>query len=927
MRRLSPSAAVALAVTTTLAWSAAPVHRAAGAPAGAREVIVPNSGAETLNVAVVEIEGNARPVSSSAAATDWTVAIAVDPPLASATTAERAADLLGASADRLLSLGEVGLLVVDTIVDERLRAAVGAEAISRALTDLRSSAAWAEVPSRRAGVTAGDDPIDRLEAARDELQLVRWQREALVDWLVSADIEGPKALFLLEDAFDLAQAEAYALDRPLPTGSPGPALDNTLLGPTLAAAGWVVFPLALDDSLETVDSGPGLRSLAEATGGRIIASEGDLDRALTSLEGAVSLRVDLGTVPTGPLRLVVPGVPGGATPPRWIGGSFLPGQAEARARRFLAEGDAGSIDIGATLHFPSQGGAPEEAMIQVRAALDPPGSPPSSEWLTVALYLDQIDAPPLHVELQGERQTLAGVDTWVTQSRLRLPPDPGELVAVVADGLTGRWGAATVDDLGTRLSRSGPGLTVEQFDLRPAQAPAEAPEAPTVITLLAPDGDDLKGRQRFRTLVSSPLVAKVVFTLDGEVAATDEESPYAARIDLGREVARHTIRIDAFDVMGNLIGSDSTRLNEPARSFDVSVAELVVADSPPRVSFEAVVSHPTDIPVERVEFFYNERLLDSSESPPWSVSASIEAVGLTDYVRAVAHFADGRSLEAVQLLSALGTNEQVEVNLVQVYIVATDKQGEPVNDLTAEDFEIRLRGEPQPIERFAYADEVPLSLALVIDTSGSMYALMPDTVKAAARFLAQMVSDKDEAMIIDFGDQVRTTTPTTKDIGRLLMSLGTIDADRRRRTALYDSVIYSANQLPEGQGRKAIVLLSDGEDNESRFSLGRAIDTAKEVGAPVYVVSLVGIHDPRRKGPRPFITALTEDTGGEAFYLDAMSELDGAYDKIAAEMRSQYMLAFPTEEQLTQPDIESIKVRVSRPGLELRTVVGGRSVD
>ena len=98
--------------------------------------------------------------------------------------------------------------------------------------------------------------------------------------------------------------------------------------------------------------------------------------------------------------------------------------------------------------------------------------------------------------------------------------------------------------------------------------------------------------------------------------------------------------------------------------------------------------------------------------------------------------------------------------------------------------------------------------------------------------------------------------------------------------------IFGALQLPTGQERKALVLLTDGEDTRSRFSLGRAIDTAKQSGVPVYVVSLAGLHDLRLKAPRPDIKALTLQTGGEAFYLGQMSELSPTYDRIARELRS-----------------------------------------
>ena len=125
-------------------------------------------------------------------------------------------------------------------------------------------------------------------------------------------------------------------------------------------------------------------------------------------------------------------------------------------------------------------------------------SPPSTEWLSLAFYLDQVDAPPLQIELQGTGQSLDGIDRWVAQSAVVLPPDPGEMVAVVSDGLSGLWGAARIEDEATYLARRGPGLAVEHFDLRPERTAQEEPQAPTLITLVAPRGHDLRGRHRNR---------------------------------------------------------------------------------------------------------------------------------------------------------------------------------------------------------------------------------------------------------------------------------------------------------------------------------------------------------------------------------------------------------------------------------------------
>ncbi|MDX1644066.1 MAG: VWA domain-containing protein, partial [Thermoanaerobaculia bacterium] len=527
-------------------------------------------------------------------------------------------------------------------------------------------------------------------------------------------------------------------------------------------------------------------------------------------------------------------------------------------------------------------------------------------------------------------EPLGGADRWVVQVALPLPVDAVEMIAVVSDVDRGRWGAARLEEGDGRLVRSAPGRIVEPFDLRPAKpdgAAEASSEATTTIVLLAPEGGRLAGRQRFRTLVTTPAVRRAEFYLDGELVESDDEAPFGARIDLGRPAARHTVEVRAYDAAGNPIGSDSIRLNEPFRSLDVSIVDLQVDPATSRLRLTTTVEHPTDLAVERVEYYHNEDLLGTATAPPWSFDGAAGAIGSTDYVRVVAYFDDGRFLEDVRLVSSPGTIEQVEVNLVQVYVVATDDDGEPVPDLDADDFRIRLRGEPQQIQRFAYADEVPLELALVIDTSPSMWPLMPDTRKAAARFLTQVVGEKDRALVVDFDTKPRVAHPLSGNLGDLLVSLGGLEAEKQGTTALYDSVIFSALELPAGQQRKAVVLLTDGDDYKSRFSLGRAIDTAKQAGVPVYVVSLAGIQDPRRRFRRTDLDALTGETGGEAYYLGYVDELGATYDKIARELRSQYLLAFPTTRQLSDDDLESIEVEVARRGLELRTVVGGRSVN
>ena len=834
-----------------------PVGASFASAVGPTVIVVPGTPADGAIEAdgadlTVRLDDVPRDVLEVEPAADWSVVIAIDPALSSAATARTAAELLAAQAERLTALGEVSIVVVDRYVDEILTPTRSSEELVRNLASLPRAGTFDEIASRRAAIDRAAAELDRLAAARDELEVIRWQREALVDWLIAAQRPGPKALFVIQDAYKLDQVTAYGLSQALPGGTPSPVTDNRLLGPALAAAQWISHPLQLGGTAPEGGAAPG--AIAAETGGRLIQNGEDLDRALAALEGAAAVTIDMPLEPSGPRELTV-AAPWEVHPPRWAPGAFAPGLAAAHARRFLNEDEQGGLEVEALIY--PEGPDPDSVFLEVRVDLDAGRSLPSSAWLSMALYLDQLQGPPIHIELQGGGGSLAGTDRWVGQVALVLPQDPGELVAVVTDATTGRWGASRVEEEGLRLLRRGPGLLVEQYDLRPVREAAVATEGEVLITLLAPRGAELKGQQRFRTLVTRPIISRVVFYLDGEVAEEDVQAPFGARIDLGEEVARHTVRVEAFDGLGELIGSDSIRLNEPTRSFDVTIGQIVQSDPTGESGFDVAVSHPTDIPVERVEFYFNERLLETRTSPPWSVRATLGELGATDYVRAVAYFENDSFLEDVRLLSSLGTAEQVEVNLVQVYVVATDKQGDPVADLTADDFEIRLRGKVQQIDRFAYAEEVPLKLGLLVDTSGSMYSLMPSAKQAAGRFLMQIMSEKDEGLVVDFDNEPRLVAPLSDDVGDLVVSLGTLAAERDSSTALYDSVIFGALQLPAGQERKALVLLTDGRDYGSRFSLGRAIDTAKQSGVPVYVVSLAGLHDLRQKAPRPDIKALT----------------------------------------------------------------------
>jgi Ca-activated chloride channel family protein len=147
-------------------------------------------------------------------------------------------------------------------------------------------------------------------------------------------------------------------------------------------------------------------------------------------------------------------------------------------------------------------------------------------------------------------------------------------------------------------------------------------------------------------------------------------------------------------------------------------------------------------------------------------------------------------------------------------------------------------------------------------------------------------------------------------------------------TALYDAIIFSLVQFEETGGRrKALVLLTDGDDYRSQFPRRRCIDYGRQLGVPVYIIALGGVQDPRRGFRRIDLEGITRATGGEVFNISDMSDLAGAYAGIEAELRSQYLITFATDRPLSDGEIEDLVVDVRGKGLTVRAVVGDRRVE
>ena len=548
-----------------------------------------------------------------------------------------------------------------------------------------------------------------------------------------------------------------------------------------------------------------------------------------------------------------------------------------------------------------------------------------------------LDESVVEVPELRERQALASVEAWVFNVRLELPEDASQVMVLLQEPSLGTWGALALDEAGNTAPSPSPGAVrvaspraVAWYEVvrRAAGSSPRAAGRDVLVRLIPPRNQPAGGSTRFDAMTTSDAVARVVFELDGEQVSVERRRPFVARLPLADPPRVQTVRAVALDRDGRPIGEDSLIVNQLDVPFRVRISGFRPRDG--GFDVDAQVAVPPDGALERVELYLNEQLVESFEPPVdsgpggriarFSGSVSTAAPTPEDYVRVAAFLADGASIDDVVLLASPGQVEEVEVNLVELHVVVSDRDRRPVADLGLADFEVLHRGKKRQIESFAFADDVPLLMGLVVDTSGSMQLVMQDTKRAAAKFIGQTVLPQDRAFVVDFDQRPRLRQPTTAEVTDLMLSLGQLQANGA--TAMYDAIIFSMIQFEKQRGRKALVVLTDGDDHESRYAPKDCVEFGQRLGVPIYVIGLGALDSLRRTYSTADLKRVTSQTGGRLYFVESLEELEWAYAEINAELRSQYSLTFYADSDLSDEERRKVEVRLGRKGLEARTVLG-----
>lgn len=330
-----------------------------------------------------------------------------------------------------------------------------------------------------------------------------------------------------------------------------------------------------------------------------------------------------------------------------------------------------------------------------------------------------------------------------------------------------------------------------------------------------------------------------------------------------------------------------------------------------------------------VELYLDGRQVERLASPPWRFTVDLGQENAERRFRAVAESVGGARDDVELTLPAIRVDEQVELPLVQLYVTA-ERQGVAALDLTRAEFRVADGGRPQSLVTFERGD-VPLTAVLLLDSSLSMRGAPLAGALAGARAFVAAMQPLDEAKVLLVSDQVLRRTPFGDDPDTLLAPLAGVVA--RGGSAISDHLYLALKELEARQGRRVVILLSDGVDVDSLLGARELEPVVGRSPVLLYWIRLGG----ERRGVRhrsawrgfeqhaeelAGLARLVERSGGRIFDLPRVADAEQVFRRVLEELRNQYVLGYYPSFDLDDGSWRPIRVEVSRPGIALRAREG-----
>lgn len=360
---------------------------------------------------------------------------------------------------------------------------------------------------------------------------------------------------------------------------------------------------------------------------------------------------------------------------------------------------------------------------------------------------------------------------------------------------------------------------------------------------------------------------------------------------------------------------------DPALRF-VSPREGAPAIGPSRAELAVVL--PGSVEVAEMRLFVDGQLAGALERPPWVFPWEAGDGQRRHRLEAVARLSDGSTLRATVATAPLRIQQVERVDLVEVYAIVRDRSGQYVQGLDRDSFRLFDNGRPQRIDRFS-AERRPMRLAIVLDNSLSMRGARIEAAREAALGLLDALEEGDDCLVVSFSDTVRVLQEPTSDRRELDRAIRGVQVDAG--TALYDALWRVSEMLESFDGRKVVVLLSDGQDEAangiepgSLHTFEEALDRALRSGVTAFTVGVGRNLDELRDrfGTRTLGSILREiadATGGRTFLSVSARKIRRSFQEIAEDIRNQYFLGYEPPDLAWDGAWHEIRVTTVRPDL------------
>jgi VWFA-related protein len=299
-------------------------------------------------------------------------------------------------------------------------------------------------------------------------------------------------------------------------------------------------------------------------------------------------------------------------------------------------------------------------------------------------------------------------------------------------------------------------------------------------------------------------------------------------------------------------------------------------------------------------------------------------------IRAFLSYLCVASLAGGLALAAPPGQIRIQVNLVNLFATVRDKHKAIVTGLKQDDFQVYEDGQLQEITNFSAESNLPITLGILIDTSGSEYYMLSGEKEAGSRFLARVLRKGDLAMVMTFDTDVDLLADFTDDRGLLDRAInraqinvpvggvivqGPLPSSGTGGTNFYDAVYLAAHdKLSDEAGRKAIIVLTDAEDTGSKLNLQDAIEAAQRTDTVVHVLLVAA-----DGGDQNVAKRLTDDTGGRMIVVRSEKNLEQAFDQISEELRSQYTVGYSPTNKKHDGSYRKIKVEMKNKDYSVLT--------